>query len=638
MSAKSMSCQTGEEELTSFFSKAKISNKTDNLQLVKGSIQSFFSKTVSNKVNNSEPPSKSFQSPPCHPLELNSIANEEISWSCKHCTFINLTPKKSSNQPSRVTCEVCGIEQLILQSVAVTPGSASRKEDFAATKELGRQSRDIYLTNGVMEANHPIAINIDEDLGLVGVDNLINFDSSSSEGIDIREGSKFPVLLDVDRGSALEKASASMKSQYDDVIEIDGSSDDSDVEIIVRTAHLRKHRKSLTTSTSDEANMMLSLTCNGQMTAVKSRRCSESNMKVSAQSRPEGQCFQASTLNFSASKNSGRIALHLANGQLLHSNFAIDDVINYNPCSMPLNTSDKYEKIKFDDSAIRSVLSLIDKDVLKVNDASFNYESFQYEIKEFINNFLSLREVEKKALMTGEVIMDPYLVHQEAARAIVSSVTGSTSRYGGGAREKAASNAQRGIASSADLAVLNNKACAWCAKHLSEASSAKGVMSIYCSQACAEEGRLRCGGMSSMQVRLQVFGLEKGVCQRCGVDAHALYLRIKALQPPERLNALCNANWNLPKTGAALERLLQHPKEGDFWQADHIVAVSEGGGSCGLDNLQTLCTPCHLKDTEKLRSRLRLSGGAKSDILGKGQQDIRATFSQARPRKRKSAD
>ena len=38
-------------------------------------------------------------------------------------------------------------------------------------------------------------------------------------------------------------------------------------------------------------------------------------------------------------------------------------------------------------------------------------------------------------------------------------------------------------------------------------------------------------------------------------------------------------------------------KEGSFWQADHLVAVHEGGGCCGLANLRTLCTPCHVKVT-----------------------------------------
>lgn len=79
---------------------------------------------------------------------------------------------------------------------------------------------------------------------------------------------------------------------------------------------------------------------------------------------------------------------------------------------------------------------------------------------------------------------------------------------------------------------------------------AKGVESTYCSQACVEQGRLGRGGLyASTRVRDQVFGLEGGVCRKCGIDAHSLFLRISALEPPERLNALINAKWHLPKTG-----------------------------------------------------------------------------------------
>ena len=47
------------------------------------------------------------------------------------------------------------------------------------------------------------------------------------------------------------------------------------------------------------------------------------------------------------------------------------------------------------------------------------------------------------------------------------------------------------------------------------------------------------------------------------------------------------------------------PAEGDFWQADHVAAVAEGGGGCGLANTRTLCTPCHAKETAALLRRLR---------------------------------
>ena len=40
-----------------------------------------------------------------------------------------------------------------------------------------------------------------------------------------------------------------------------------------------------------------------------------------------------------------------------------------------------------------------------------------------------------------------------------------------------------------------------------------------------------------------------------------------------------------------------------LWQADHIVPVVEGGGSCRLDNLRILCVWCHKEETRALAKR-----------------------------------
>ena len=38
---------------------------------------------------------------------------------------------------------------------------------------------------------------------------------------------------------------------------------------------------------------------------------------------------------------------------------------------------------------------------------------------------------------------------------------------------------------------------------------------------------------------------------------------------------------------------VNHCVEGNAWHADHIRPVYKGGGLCDLDNLRTLCLPCH---------------------------------------------
>jgi hypothetical protein len=41
-----------------------------------------------------------------------------------------------------------------------------------------------------------------------------------------------------------------------------------------------------------------------------------------------------------------------------------------------------------------------------------------------------------------------------------------------------------------------------------------------------------------------------------------------------------------------------------WWEMDHIVEVVNGGGGCGLDNLQTLCVVCHKAKTKRLMAQL----------------------------------
>ena len=88
------------------------------------------------------------------------------------------------------------------------------------------------------------------------------------------------------------------------------------------------------------------------------------------------------------------------------------------------------------------------------------------------------------------------------------------------------------------------------------------------------------------------------MCQLCGFDAHAFYRRILALPTEQaRLQALMASPYST--ASERLKRMLTNPKEGDFWEADHIVPVAEGGGETSLNNFQTLCVPCHKKKTKE---------------------------------------
>ena len=51
--------------------------------------------------------------------------------------------------------------------------------------------------------------------------------------------------------------------------------------------------------------------------------------------------------------------------------------------------------------------------------------------------------------------------------------------------------------------------------------------------------------------------------------------------------------------------MVAKPTPGDFWQADHRLAVAEGGGQCDIGNFRTLCTVCHAQETKALMERVR---------------------------------
>ena len=99
----------------------------------------------------------------------------------------------------------------------------------------------------------------------------------------------------------------------------------------------------------------------------------------------------------------------------------------------------------------------------------------------------------------------------------------------------------------------------------------------FCSSECVDEWKIR---TDAGHARYMVWRRDQGVCAACGVDTVQDVI--------SRTGRPRSNNW----------------KNGDLWQADHIVPVAEGGGECGLEGLRTLCTACHLKATKALRNRL----------------------------------
>ncbi len=141
----------------------------------------------------------------------------------------------------------------------------------------------------------------------------------------------------------------------------------------------------------------------------------------------------------------------------------------------------------------------------------------------------------------------------------------------------------------------------------------------FCSAACVHEWKLR------TQPRYQAWHVlerDRGVCEACGLDCVALLKELKDLRAAcrvERYGAAFGFDGDLPSdrnldrfqarlTELALPRHLSSLSR-RLWEMDHRTPVVEGGGSCGLENLRTLCWACHRLATAELARRRAASRG-----------------------------
>jgi 5-methylcytosine-specific restriction protein A len=112
----------------------------------------------------------------------------------------------------------------------------------------------------------------------------------------------------------------------------------------------------------------------------------------------------------------------------------------------------------------------------------------------------------------------------------------------------------------------------------------------FCSEYCVHQWRLR---SDPGYLRDQVLARDRGVCQICKADTIAIYAALRRSRGAARA------------AGLSLYRMKSIASRRSLWDADHITPVAEGGGQCDLDNLRTLCLPCHRQATSELHERLR---------------------------------
>lgn len=124
--------------------------------------------------------------------------------------------------------------------------------------------------------------------------------------------------------------------------------------------------------------------------------------------------------------------------------------------------------------------------------------------------------------------------------------------------------------------------CLWCETELGPRRR------VWCADACANA---YWDGATWRGVRAKVAKRDKGVCAMCGADCRSLRRTYAAL-PKTKRKAFAE-RWNVPS----------RRRRKTWWDADHIVALAEGGTN-ELENLRTLCLTCHKAQTRALATRL----------------------------------
>lgn len=112
----------------------------------------------------------------------------------------------------------------------------------------------------------------------------------------------------------------------------------------------------------------------------------------------------------------------------------------------------------------------------------------------------------------------------------------------------------------------------------------------FCSEYCVHQWRLR---SDPGYLRDRVFERDRGICQLCEANTVAIFAALRRSRGRARA------------AGLSLYGMKSITSRKSLWDADHILPVAEGGGQCDLENLRTLCLPCHREVTAALRARLR---------------------------------
>lgn len=126
----------------------------------------------------------------------------------------------------------------------------------------------------------------------------------------------------------------------------------------------------------------------------------------------------------------------------------------------------------------------------------------------------------------------------------------------------------------------------------------------WCGDECVHQYNLRTSGS---YLRAQVFKRDRGVCAECGCDTKRLEVVIWAAEISYQ-ELCCERGpvygWARADIWRAVFSPLGFNQDTSLWEADHVVEVVNKGET-SLENIQTLCVPCHKAKTKRMHAELK---------------------------------
>ncbi|XP_048590078.1 DNA annealing helicase and endonuclease ZRANB3-like isoform X2 [Nematostella vectensis] len=327
-------------------------------------------------------------------------------------------------------------------------------------------------------------------------------------------------------------------------------------------------------------------------------------------------------LLFSLSFYTDRVYLYNENGDPLCENFLTNDVCNNNLADLPHTLQHEHnlkqakrmvqEMTRLGEGMRRLVRKsgLIFSTPVEAYQCAFKMKKQLSSTKRHMSKEARVQRVVEAATKVGgetRIVTKDFKSPKRKRRSCNSTQVAtkqelpSTPKISGGSPVVSGSGIIKSHSSVQAFCPDGTALCLYCEGRVDYGAKGTAWDARFCSYDCKQDYQIRVSGTS---VRRNLFEAEHGVCQLCRLDAHALFQSVKAIPKKERRAFLETSQYkDLPPVN--LNRMILEPKEGMFWEADHIQAVAEGGGECGMDNFRTLCIPCHRRVTADLLSKLK---------------------------------